>query len=211
MANSYPLCRFAVSFRLLTSAPFRLMTRIGYCRVSTTDQDPGAQRLRLEAEGCARIFSETVSSRQEHRAELSACLGYLREGDALVVVRLDRLARSTRELLEIAEELGRQQVDLIALDQSIDTSTAAGRFTFTLLAAVAELEREMIRERTLDGLAKARAEGRHGGRRPSITGPRAILAKRLHGEGQSLRKIAQQLEASPSAVRRLLSKGADNG
>lgn len=186
------------------------MTRIGYCRVSTTDQDPEAQRLRLEAEGCARIFSETISSRQEHRPGLADCMAFLREGDALVVVRLDRLARSTRELLEIAEELGRQGVDLIALDQAIDTSTPAGRFTFTLLAAVAELEREMIRERTLDGLARARSQGRFGGRRPSITGPRAQLARRLHSEGQSYRKIALQLEASPSSVARLLGKGGED-
>ena len=185
------------------------MTRIGYCRVSTTDQHPEAQRLRLEAAGCSRIFSETISTRSADRPELVACLDYLREGDALVAVRLDRLARSTRELLEIAESLQARGIDLVVLDQAIDTSTPAGKLMFAVLAAIAEFERDLIRERTLDGLARAAAEGRHGGRRPAITGPRATLARRLHGEGQSLREIARQLEASPSSVRRLLQRGGE--
>jgi DNA invertase Pin-like site-specific DNA recombinase len=180
------------------------MERIGYCRVSGTDQNPEAQALRLRAEGCARLFTETISSRVKVRPELAACLDYLRPGDALVVVRLDRLARSTRELLEIAETLQGRGVDLVAVDQQIDTSSPAGRFTFTLLAAVAELEREMIRERTMDGLARAKAEGRTGGRRPSISGAKAQLVRRLAAEGQSLRQIAASVDASASAVRRFL-------
>jgi DNA invertase Pin-like site-specific DNA recombinase len=182
------------------------MARIGYCRVSTTDQNPEAQGLRLEAAGCARIFSETISTRITDRPELVACLNYLREGDALVCVRLDRLARSTRELLEIAADLEARGIDLVILDQSIDTSTPAGRLTFALLAAIAEFERDLIRERTMDGLARAAAEGRHGGRPPSITGTRAKLARRLAEEGQSLRQIAASIDASPSSVGRLLAK-----
>lgn len=187
------------------------MTRIGYCRVSTTDQNPDAQRLRLQAAGCEHLFSETISTRNADRPQLAACMAFLRPGDALVAVRLDRLARSTRELLEIAETLQGRGIDLVVLDQAIDTSTPAGKLMFSVLAAIAEFERDLIRERTLDGLARAAAEGRHGGRKPSITGPRATLARRLHNEGQSLREIARQLEASPSAVRRLLTREADNG
>jgi len=179
-----------------------------YCRVSTTDQHPEAQRLRLEAAGCSRIFSETISSRSTERPELVACLDYLRKGDALVAVRLDRLARSTRELLEIAQGLEERGIDLVVLDQAIDTATPAGKLMFSVLAAIAQFERDLIRERTMDGLARARSQGKTGGRRPTIAGQKAILVKRLASEGQSIRQIAASIEASPSAVHRLLAKGS---
>jgi len=182
--------------------------RIGYSRVSTTDQDTTAQVMRLEAAGCQRIFTETISSRVEHRPQLQACLEYLREGDALVAVRLDRLARSTRELLEIAKGLEDRGIDLVVLDQQLDTSTPAGKLMFSVLAAIAQFERDLIRERTLDGLARAKAQGKVGGRRPTISGQRAQLAKRLAGEGQSVRQIAASIDASPSAVHRLLCKAS---
>jgi len=182
--------------------------RIGYSRVSTTDQDTAAQVMRLEAAGCQRIFQETISSRVEHRPQLQACLEYLREGDALVTVRLDRLARSTRELLEIAQTLESRGIDLVVLDQAIDTSTPAGKLMFAVLAAIAQFERDLIRERTLDGLARAKTQGKVGGRRPSIAGQKAQLVKRLAAEGQSIRQIAASIDASPSAVHRLLSKSS---
>ena len=185
--------------------------RIGYARVSTADQHAEAQALRLEAAGCSRLFIETISSRVKHRPELAACLDYARPGDVLAVVRLDRLARSTSELLELAQALQERGVGLMALDQAVDTTSAAGRFTFTLLAAVAELERDMIRERTLDGLARAKAQGKTGGRRPTIAGQKAQLVKRLAGEGQSIRQIAASIDASPSAVHRLLSRATSAG
>jgi len=183
--------------------------RIGYGRVSTADQDATAQTMRLEAAGCTRIFTETISSRVKDRPQLTAVLAYLRPGDALVAVRLDRLARSTRELLELAQGLEQRGIDLLVLDQSIDTRTPSGRLLFTMLAAIGEFERDLIRERTLDGLARARAEGKVGGRRVSITGQRAKLVRRLAAEGQSIRAIAAAVEASPSAVHRLL--GAEAG
>jgi DNA invertase Pin-like site-specific DNA recombinase len=185
--------------------------RIGYSRVSTTDQDTAAQVMRLEAAGCQRIFEETISSRVEHRPQLQACLEYLREGDALVTVRLDRLARSTRELLEIAQGLESRGIDLVVLDQAIDTSTPAGKLMFAVLAAIAQFERDLIRERTLDGLARAKAQGKVGGRRPTIAGQKAQLVKRLAAEGQSIRQIAASIDASPSAVHRLLSKTSPIG
>ena len=185
--------------------------RIGYSRVSTTDQDTAAQVMRLEAAGCQRIFEETISSRVEHRPQLQACLEYLREGDALVTVRLDRLARSTRELLEIAQGLESRGIDLVVLDQAIDTSTPAGKLMFAVLAAIAQFERDLIRERTLDGLARAKAQGKVGGRRPTIAGQKAQLVKRLAAEGQSIRQIAASIDASPSAVHRLLTKASPIG
>ena len=183
------------------------MERIGYARVSTADQHAEAQALRLQAEGCSRLFTETISSRVKHRPELAACLDYIRPGDALVVVRLDRLARSTRELLELAQGLEQRGIDLVVLDQQIDTRTPARRLLFTMLAAIGEFERDLIRERTMDGLARARAEGKVGGRRASITGARAQLVRRLAADGQSIRSIAAAIEASPSAVHRLLTDG----
>lgn len=184
------------------------MAQVGYSRVSTSDQDTAAQVMRLEAAGCQRIFTETISSRVEHRPQLAACLEYLRQGDALVAVRLDRLARSTRELLEIAQGLENRGIDLVVLDQQLDTSTPAGKLMFSVLAAIAQFERDLIRERTLDGLARAKAQGKVGGRRPTIAGQRAQLVKRLAAEGQSVRQIAASIEASPSAVHRLLSKAS---
>ena len=180
------------------------MTRIGYARVSTTDQDAAAQEIRLVAAGCIKVFTETISTRIKLRPQLQAVIEYLRPGDALVVVRLDRLARSTRELLEIGEGLEQQGIDLVVLDQAIDTSTPAGRLMFSVLGAIAQFERDLIRERTLDGLARARAEGRTGGRRPTITGQKALLVKRLSTEGLSLRQIAASVAASPAAVHRFL-------
>ena len=163
--------------------------------------------LRLEAAGCTRTFTETISSRIKYRPQLAACLDYLRHGDALVAVRLDRLALSTRELLELAQGLEQRNIDLVVLDQQIDTRTPAGRLLFTMLAAIGEFERDLILERTMDGLARARAEGKVCGRRASITGASAQLVRRLAADGQSIRSIAAAIEASPSAVHRLLKDG----
>lgn len=182
------------------------MARIGYCRVSTTDQHPEAQQRRLIDAGCERVFSEVISSGVKHRPQLVACLEYLRAGDVLVSVRLDRLARSTRQLLEIGESLQERKIDLVVLDQAIDTTTPAGRLMFTMLGAIAEFEKDLIRERTLDGLARARAEGRTGGRRQTITGAKGRLAQTLRQQGESIRSIAAALEVSHSAVHRYLKQ-----
>jgi DNA invertase Pin-like site-specific DNA recombinase len=185
------------------------MAKVGYARVSTEDQHPEAQIQRLEAAGCEKVFAEVISSGAKVRPELVACLAYLRPGDALVTVRLDRLARSTRQLLEIGEDLQGRGVDLIVLDQAIDTTTPAGRLMFALLGAIAEFERDLIRERTMDGLARARSEGRVGGRKPTITGAKARMARAMAEQGESVRSIATALSVSHSAVHRHLKANAE--
>jgi DNA invertase Pin-like site-specific DNA recombinase len=156
---------------------------IGYARVSTHDQHPEAQTDALDRAGCARVFvDQGVSGKLARRPQLDACLAYVRPGDVLTVTKLDRLGRSLRHLIDLSADLDRDGVGLRVLDQGIDTSTPGGRLFFHLVAAFAEFERDLISERTLDGLAAARARGRNGGRRPKLTAQQATLARRLYDE-----------------------------
>ena len=142
--------------------------RIGYARVSTDTQLLEPQLDRLRAAGCERIYSDTYSGRAALRPEWVRCLDNLRAGDVLVTVRLDRIGRSVKNLIEVVNELAERGADLLVLDQNIDTTTPSGKLVFHLLASIAEFERDLIRERTMDGLAAARARGRKGGRRPQL-------------------------------------------
>jgi DNA invertase Pin-like site-specific DNA recombinase len=146
---------------------------IGYVRVSTRDQKPHLQLDALQEAGCERIFKETVSGAKRERPELQSALDFMRTGDTLVIWKLDRLARSTRQLLDTVEGLARRGIGLKALTQDIDTTTAGGRLIFTVFSAIAEFEREIIRERTRAGLDAAHSRGRKGGR------PRALVEKDL--------------------------------
>lgn len=141
------------------------MTRIGYARVSTFDQNLDSQLDELKKAGCTKIFQEKASSVKK-RPEFEKCLDYLREGDTLVVWKLDRLGRTTKKLLELIDDLKDRGINLQIITLGIDTSTAAGRLFFTMMAGLAEMERELIRERTNAGLQSARARGRMGGRKP---------------------------------------------
>lgn len=141
------------------------MTRIGYARVSTFDQNLDSQLDELKKAGCTKIFQEKASSVKK-RPELEKCLDYLREGDTLVVWKLDRLGRTTKKLLELIDDLKDRGINLQIITLGVDTSTAAGRLFFTMMAGLAEMERELIRERTNAGLQAARARGRMGGRKP---------------------------------------------
>lgn len=141
---------------------------IGYGRVSTLDQTPQLQNDALERAGCRKVFVDFASGADRDRPELAKCLAYLRKGDTLVFWKMDRLARSVLHLGEIAEDLAARGVGLRSLTEPIDTTTATGKLMFHLLSSFAEFERNVIRERTLAGLAAARARGRIGGRRPKV-------------------------------------------
>src|SRR5882672_3704220 len=151
---------------------------IGYARVSTIDQNLDLQRDALEVAGCDRVYVEYASGAKLDRPELARALDILREGDTLVVWKLDRLGRTVRQLVELAGALDARKIGFRALTESIDASTPAGRMFFHLMAAFAEMERDLIRERTLAGLAAARARGRKGGRRPSLS-PAQVAQARL--------------------------------
>ena len=141
------------------------MTKIGYARVSTLDQNLDSQLDELNKAGCTKIFQEKASSVKK-RPAFEKCLDYLREGDTLVVWKLDRLGRTTKKLLELIDDLKDRGINLQIITLGVDTSTAAGRLFFTMMAGLAEMKRELIRERTNAGLQAARARGRMGGRKP---------------------------------------------
>lgn len=142
--------------------------RIGYARVSTQDQNSGLQIDALKAAGCEQLFQEKASGKDRVRPELETCLKVLRAGDSLVVWRLDRLGRSLKDLVEIVTALEGRGVGFVSLTESIDTVSAGGKLVFHLFAALAEFERNLIRERTVAGLVAARARGRKGGRKVKL-------------------------------------------
>ena len=151
--------------------------KIGYGRVSTRDQNPDAQRDALAAAGCDQVFIDKASGKLARRPELDKALLVARAGDQLVVTKLDRLGRSLEHLISLSRDLQERGVDLVVLDQGIDTSTAVGRMFFQILGAIAEFEHALMSERTMDGLAAARARGRTGGQKPKLTPRQARIAQ----------------------------------
>jgi DNA invertase Pin-like site-specific DNA recombinase len=170
--------------------------RVGYGRVSTRDQHPEAQQDALAGAGCDKIFIDKASGKLARRPELdNALLSANRAGDQLVVTKLDRLGRSLEHLIELSKLLQGRGVDLVVLDQGIDTSTAVGRLFFQVIGAIAEFEHALMSERTIDGLAAARARGRTGGQKPKL-GPRQVrLAREMYdeigGDGKHRYTVAQ--------------------
>lgn len=180
--------------------------RIGYARTSTMNQQAGfeAQLRDLEAAGCEEVFKEQVSAVGE-RAELEAALKHVRRGDTLVVTKLDRLARSTRHLGEIVETLKDKGVDLVILTLGVDTSTPTGKLILDLLGSVAEFERSMMLERQREGIAKAKAEGKYKGRKPTAQAKaEEVLAMREAGKGAT--EIASALGIGRASVYRILAE-----
>ena len=156
--------------------------RIGYRRVSTTDQNPDAQRDALQAAGCDRVLVDRASGKLARRPELDKALLVAREGDQLVVTKLDRLGRSLENLILLSNDLQARGVDLVVIDQGIDTSTSVGRMFFQILGAIAEFEHALMAERTRNGLAAARARGRTGGQRPKLSPRQARIAQDMYDE-----------------------------
>lgn len=184
---------------------------VGYARVSTHDQDPTLQRVALQEIGCEQIFEETASGAQRDRPELSAALNYMRKGDTLVVWKLDRLARSVRQLIETVEGLEARGVGFRSMTENIDTTSPGGKLIFHLFAALAEFERGLIRERTLAGLASARALGRTGGRPRSLTDRDMVMVKALLADERiSVAEAAKQVGISPATLYRYLPGGRNS-
>ncbi len=156
--------------------------KIGYGRVSTRDQNPDTQRDALAAAGCDQMFIDKASGKLARRPVLDRALLVVRTGDQLVVTKLDRLGRSLDHLISLSRELQERGVDLVVLDQGIDTSTAVGRMFFQILGAVAEFEHALMSERTIDGLAAARSRGRTGGQKPKLTPRQARIARQMYEE-----------------------------
>ena len=152
---------------------------IGYCRVSTAGQSLDRQIDQLTAAGCERVYQEKVSGARKERPELDRMLDALRAGDVVVITELSRLGRTVKGLIELVEKIHQAGADIKSLKENIDTTTPMGKMVFTVMAAVAEMERDLIRERTAEGLKAARARGRHGGR-PAIDQEQLNLALRMY-------------------------------
>jgi DNA invertase Pin-like site-specific DNA recombinase len=178
---------------------------VGYARTSTVDQVAGleAQDRDLQALGCQKVFNEHVSS-VARRVQLDAAIDFVREGDTLIVTKLDRLARSVKDLWQIVERLGEKGVALRIVNLGVDTSTATGKLVLTVLGGIAEFEREMLLERQREGIAKARAEGRYKGRKSTARAKTAEVRK-LSSEGYGASSISTQLGISRASVYRCLS------
>jgi DNA invertase Pin-like site-specific DNA recombinase len=179
--------------------------KVGYARTSTTEQTAGfeAQVVELQAAGCERLFKEQVSS-VAARPQLEAVLDFIRNGDTLVVTKLDRLARSTQHLLDIAAKVQSKGANLQVLNLGMDTSTATGKLLFTVIGAIAEFERGMMLERQREGIAKAKAEGKYRGRKATAREMAPEVAK-LHGQGIGATEIAKRLGIGRASVYRVLS------
>ena len=177
------------------------MAAYGYARVSTTDQDLAVQRAALKAAGCDVIRSEKASgTRRDGRTELQTLLDFLRPGDRLVVTRIDRLARSMKDLQDIVHELKAKKVALRATEQPIDTGTSAGKAFLDMLGVFAEFETNLRRERQLEGIEAAKARGVYRGRKPTID-PAEV--RKLVSEGVGASTIAKQLGIARASVYRL--------
>jgi DNA invertase Pin-like site-specific DNA recombinase len=176
------------------------MTLVGYARVSTTEQDPALQRDALLAAGCEKLFEDRASGARADRPGLAQALGFLREGDVLVVWKLDRLGRSLAHLVETVAALAAGGVGFRSLTEALDTTTPGGRLVFHLFAALGEFERDLIRERTRAGLAAAAARGRKGGRRPVVTADKLRRAQAMLAQGLTVREAAGRLRIGKTAL-----------
>lgn len=181
---------------------------IGYARVSTQEQDLALQLDALTQVGCDKVFTEKASGAQRDRPQFMAALEYMREGDKLIVWKLDRLARSLRQLIETVEMLEKRGIGFRSLTEAIDTTSPGGKLVFHIFASLAEFERDIIRERTKAGLAAARARGKIGGRPPALAHSDLAAAKALLRDlNITVEEAARRVGVSPSTLYRHLPGG----
>ncbi len=184
------------------------MSSIGYARVSSYGQSLDVQLEKLNH--CDRVFKEKQSGRStDKREQLALCLDYVRDGDTLVVTKLDRLARSTRDLLNILNALEKKQVKLNVLDQQIDTSTPSGRLLVTLLGSIAEFENDLRRDRQMDGISHARKSGVKFGRKKSLTDTQVVEMRQKRTDGLLIKDLMTHYGLSKASVYRALGAGGD--
>ncbi len=186
------------------------MALIGYARVSSTGQSLDVQIDKLTTYGCTEndgvIFQEKKSGTTNKRTELQACLKHLRKGDALVITKLDRLARSTLHLTQIADDLDKRGIKFVVLDQAIDTSTPTGKLLFNILASIAEFETAIRKERQTDGIAKAKELGIKFGAKPKLTQEQIIELKAKREAGVMVKDLMEEYDLGKTTVYRLLGK-----
>lgn len=182
-------------------------TTVGYARVSTSQQNNQAQLDRLKSAGATKLFSEKRSGLDGQRPQLGECLRYVREGDTLIVTKLDRLARSTADLYKIVTDLHDRGVGFKVLDDTaLDTTSRTGKLVMGILALIAEFETEIRKERQMEGIARAKAEGRVGGRPKLVTDAVHREISRLRADGLSIRNISTRIGFSKATVQKSLGK-----
>src|SRR5438876_8116960 len=181
---------------------------IGYARVSTADQTLNLQKDALEQIGCSKIFTDTISGSATERKGLDEALEYVRAGDTLVVWRLDRLGRSLKHLIETITNLNNRKIGFKSITENIDTTTSGGKLIFHIFGALAEFERDIIKERTQAGLQAARARGRLGGRPKALTDKKQSMAQALYKDkSNSIADICKTLNISRATLYRYINAG----
>ncbi|MDD2850442.1 MAG: recombinase family protein [Desulfuromonadaceae bacterium] len=179
------------------------MAKIGYARVSTIDQELTAQLEQLQGAGVDKVFKEKASGVKQDRPQLAAMLDHLREGDTVVVTKLDRVARSTRHLLQIVDTLEAKKVSFKVLNINLDTSTPTGKLMLSMLAAIAEFERSMMLERQKEGIRLAKEAGRYQGRKPTAKA-QAVRVMELIAQGKTKQAIADEVGIGVASVYRIM-------
>ena len=181
------------------------MAIVGYARVSSVGQSLDVQLSKLSEYGCTKVYQEKRSGTTADRPELKACLDYVRDSDVLVITKLDRLARSTLHLTQLADGLSNKGVELVVIDQSIDTSTPTGKLLFNMLASIAEFETELRKERQYEGIAKAKADGVKFGAKAKLTDEEVEQMKSDRESGVLIKDLMNQYNISKASVYRLLT------
>ena len=189
-----------------TDKPY-LMTAVGYARVSTGDQDTALQIDALRKAGCEKLFEDKASGVKTDRPGLAEAIRYARDGDTLTVWKLDRLGRSMKHLIEIITELEARGVGFRSITENIDTTTSGGRLVFHLFGALAQFERDLIRERTRAGLRAAEERGRRGGRQAAVTPEKLAKARQHLAAGLNVREAAARVKVGKTALYQALRTG----